>query len=829
MRAFSKYWVICLYLVPQPTHAQSGAGQALSLDGNGDYVVVNHNNSLQPNRGNFTFECWIKRRDLDTTRIMGVIGKGADLDVIEWQVQIHPNGRWQFDYGNRIYPISSNILDTLWHHLAATVDRIGDNLTIRAYLDGQQDGVATGSHSYSITNQDPLYLGADRRHDTFFNGLIDEIRLWNIAKSQAEIQSLKNLTLSGSEIGLVAYWKFDGNANDSSPFGNNGVLQGNACFVTSDAPINTRAEYVRDSNTVGLWHMNELSGSTVKDVSSNSNTGSAIGATIVDGRFGKARRFSGAGQYIDLPESSSLTSLPDKLTIDAWTYLYSYPAAGEGNHIVSSGNQNDYDLSVQGDRRLGAHLYLSTGPAGMFGKNVVPLNRWVHVAMTYDGSNVRFYINGVLDTTFVRTGTIGGSPQAENIAIGAYLYNGSFTQFFNGIIDEVRISKVARAPEDFNLQLPPTGLTATGSGTTINVTWQNGGGSVALLRYKIYRGTDSATVEILDSTSSTSYLNSNLSPGTKYFYRVSAVDSTGFEGAKSYSAAAITAPPAPTLLSPINGVTGQPTTVTLSWNPASGSTLYRVQVSKNASFAPVFFEDSTLANTARQVENLDSGATYYWRVNARNMGGTSGYSAVRSFTTVVQPPRQVSLVYPANSQLVGATVVPFIWRQTYPAVNRYWFEISTDSLFVFRAVDSVITDTAYIVQNLKDSESYWWKVSAHNVAGWGPFSETRAFRIVLTSAPEESQSLPQVFSLMQNYPNPFNPSTVITYGLPHTVMVTLGVHNTLGQEVALLVNRQQEAGYHRVVFQNSALSSGVYFYRLKAGDFGATRRFLLLK
>ena len=89
--------------------------------------------------------------------------------------------------------------------------------------------------------------------------------------------------------------------------------------------------------------------------------------------------------------------------------------------------------------------------------------------------------------------------------------------------------------------------------------------------------------------------------------------------------------------------------------------------------------------------------------------------------------------------------------------------------------------------------------------------------------------LPAQFALSQNYPNPFNPSTTIRYGLPHSSFVLLTVYNTLGQQVARLVNEQQQIGYHDVVFRGDGLASGVYFYRLDAGSFTSVKRLLLLK
>jgi hypothetical protein len=87
----------------------------------------------------------------------------------------------------------------------------------------------------------------------------------------------------------------------------------------------------------------------------------------------------------------------------------------------------------------------------------------------------------------------------------------------------------------------------------------------------------------------------------------------------------------------------------------------------------------------------------------------------------------------------------------------------------------------------------------------------------------------QDFQLCQNYPNPFNPSTTIRYGLPNRSYVTLTVYNTLGQQVAQLVNGEMDAGFHEVTFDGAELSSGVYFYRLKAGMYVETKKFVLTK
>ncbi len=88
---------------------------------------------------------------------------------------------------------------------------------------------------------------------------------------------------------------------------------------------------------------------------------------------------------------------------------------------------------------------------------------------------------------------------------------------------------------------------------------------------------------------------------------------------------------------------------------------------------------------------------------------------------------------------------------------------------------------------------------------------------------------PKEFKLEQNYPNPFNPTTTIQFAVPSVSDVKLEVFNILGQKVASLVNRRMEAGLHTINFNATNLSSGVYFYRLQAGNFVQTKKMMLVK
>jgi photosystem II stability/assembly factor-like uncharacterized protein len=100
---------------------------------------------------------------------------------------------------------------------------------------------------------------------------------------------------------------------------------------------------------------------------------------------------------------------------------------------------------------------------------------------------------------------------------------------------------------------------------------------------------------------------------------------------------------------------------------------------------------------------------------------------------------------------------------------------------------------------------------------------------VSTAVSPQAGEVPRRMKLDQNYPNPFNPSTVVSFQLPVAGDVRLVVYDLLGREVSVLVNERRAAGVHEVKFDGSGLSSGMYFYRLRAGDFVATRKLVLLR
>ena len=109
------------------------------------------------------------------------------------------------------------------------------------------------------------------------------------------------------------------------------------------------------------------------------------------------------------------------------------------------------------------------------------------------------------------------------------------------------------------------------------------------------------------------------------------------------------------------------------------------------------------------------------------------------------------------------------------------------------------------------------------------FASVAKSQFLLTDINDIKNQIPKSFKLEQNYPNPFNPTTTISYLIPKASFVTLTIYDVLGKEVKTLVNKFQSVGKYNVTFNASNLSSGVYIYSIKAGNFSVSKKLVLMK
>jgi hypothetical protein len=133
----------------------------------------------------------------------------------------------------------------------------------------------------------------------------------------------------------------------------------------------------------------------------------------------------------------------------------------------------------------------------------------------------------------------------------------------------------------------------------------------------------------------------------------------------------------------------------------------------------------------------------------------------------------------------------------------------------------------YVDENVYAGTGYFYIVEAFDNSSNSVF--TPELSVSITSITSEPGIIPNEFRLSQNYPNPFNPVTKIRFDIAIQSLVEMNIYNGAGQLVKVLVNDVKSPGNYYITFDASDLPSGVYFYKLRAGDFRDTKRFILVK
>jgi hypothetical protein len=151
------------------------------------------------------------------------------------------NDKFAFGIGNPDFTLSSKTVVTTgeWVHVAATRDK--ETGVVQVFVDGVGEDAVTTSQKGSLSDQATLSIGVTLNQQNHFIGQMDEVRVWNIARSEAQIAATMFQRLTGNEPGLVAYWRFDDQGGttvaDSSPKKADATIDGTLEWVPSDAPI----------------------------------------------------------------------------------------------------------------------------------------------------------------------------------------------------------------------------------------------------------------------------------------------------------------------------------------------------------------------------------------------------------------------------------------------------------------------------------------------------------------------------------------------------------------------------------------------------------------
>lgn len=225
---------------------------------------------------------------------------------------------------------------------------------------------------------------------------------------------------------------------------------------------------------VGMWLLDEGAGKDAGDSSENGHDGKVVGSEWVDGKFGKALEFNGKDDYVEVPDAENLDAIP-QITVVTWARFDQFPP----QHYSPVGKEPVYRFIIGQDGT--GHFVVATGNNAWYSGGTVAngdglkLGQWHHLAGTYDGTLVKFYIDGKF---------AGKGPQeiSGDIVNNAAPFNMAKTiagnvDYFEGIVDEVAVFSVALTDDDINsiatvgLEKAILGKTAVSPAGKLSITW----------------------------------------------------------------------------------------------------------------------------------------------------------------------------------------------------------------------------------------------------------------------------------------------------------------------------------------------------------------------
>jgi hypothetical protein len=565
---------------------------ALEFDGSGDYVQIPDDDSLTPADG-LTVSAWIYINEIswsDRTAIVNKyysaigdrsyaleIGKNQDPDkrTIGWivaEIPVNPPGH--LCYG------TTQLQSGQWYHIAATFEPDHQEIYVNGIREANDVDPAIAD-SVANNNQ-PLYIGYSREEDDYFNGVIDDVRIYDRRLSAGEIEELyreglgpkaSNPSPADGQIGVdpntILSWtpgisaishdvyfgtNYDdvNDANTSSEvyMGNFDISSFDPCGLETDTTYYWRIDEIDRSNIykgnvwsfktwvmpnlVSWWKFDEGSGDIAYDSAGN-NDGNLIGDTKwVEGKIGSyALEFDGNSDFVEVPDDSTFDM--NDLTIAFW--MKSYDSSRYVTPISNYGTGN-YDQWYGFEAPTGSviRFLVDDGSAITAAQSTTNVfdGQWHFVAGTRSSAAVKTYINGQLEDSVPETAALI-QPTMPLWIGGQYSQN----RFFNGVIDDVRIYDRALSAEEIE-ELYHEGLGckayapnpsdgATNVDPNAVLSWSPGKGA---LSHDVYLGTNFNDVNDAN-TSSAVYMGNfdvnsfdpcGLELKTTYYWRIDELD-----------------------------------------------------------------------------------------------------------------------------------------------------------------------------------------------------------------------------------------------------------------------------------------------------------------
>ncbi len=376
-----------------PITAQGRQGQGISFDGTDDSVDIAVSGLSDPKV--FTATGWFRANDVSNTVLS--MGNSGDTDPY-WRILLAGN-RLQF-HPRTSWTDSTDLVSTTvvnggnWHHFAISMSD-GMRLYVDGRLEAQEIRVLDGPMTTNI-----ITIGALGRtiKEAYFNGTIDDVRIYNRALTQDEITGLYNL---GTPI-----------------------------------KINTTPTTLVDDGLVGYWTFdgNNMSGTSAYDISGNHATGTLTnGADPAMGKIGQGISFDGVDDYIDVTLLPAMTDYTYSLWIKTDAYANGAASDGGGTYFVDRQTESSQLASLKAIGGNFAHQYRdnSGNNIGAVSGSQIKVNTWQHVVWGKNGTELFIYVDGIKTSNSISMTVTPPLPRVGR--------HSSATGFFDGMIDDFRI------------------------------------------------------------------------------------------------------------------------------------------------------------------------------------------------------------------------------------------------------------------------------------------------------------------------------------------------------------------------------------------------------
>ncbi|MCG3155713.1 MAG: hypothetical protein DKINENOH_02321 [bacterium] len=747
-------------------YAQSARGAAtdfaLEFDGRDDIVKI-------PDAGNaldlddFTIEAWVYRLSANANHMLvskAEAGETAAVNSNFW-LWIKDNNRaevgWELaNSENQQVESTTAIAPNKWYHIAGV--RAAGASTLRIYVNGELDAPPHPTSGQPNRQDVPVYLGdTPGVANEKFHGIIDEVRIWNVARSAAEIRATMNAELTGSEPGLVGYWR-----------------------------------------------LNEGEGQLVHDQSPSGNHGQRgllPEAESADPRWVGVARTGGDCAGIPLPAAEAYGNINGQDQSHADHVVYCFP--GQPDDLYLSFAAYDIDtpaeivLRLNGMKVFDVPVTPNNGWSGLFGVllpddliNDLGSNELVFDNVKNPPKNWRW---GVRQVSVDRFQALPSFAALGNIKGGDQSHADKVVYFFSGQPGDLRLAyEVYDIDHPNELDLLLNGVKLHDEAVTSNESWS---GPRTLLLPDEFANDAGINVLIFENTQNPprqwlwGVRNVSIEPVTTQSLALALPANIKFAGEQVQW---------PSLL--FDGRVQPPA------RPLGDDAELPDSTFAGATTVAVGGRLTVDLTAAQPIDALvlhpDPNAQRYFHLELEaSLDGQSWQPMMTSSGVALQGTQFVSL--------------PRLWAR-FLRLRGASMLVATDSLEVAGA------------------EAEFWR-QQDELIEQAPRAALAVAELVLLSQQgavevnDPAAVLPAAYRLAQNFPNPFNPTTTIQFDLPRPGRVQLAIYDVNGTCVRLLQEGNLPAGAHAVTFEPRGLASGIYFYRLEAGGFRATRKLLLLR